>query len=121
MRSGRMRPGVGLTAPRRGGEGREGEGGTVSYKVVVRPQALWRPHLEKLVCQIPACLGDTPAQHTLSLSPQPHNTHTGAPPPLLSSGLSFWKAQRHLLCHEGRAISRPQRVGWGEQCWGRRE
>ena len=94
-------------------EGRGGVGCTVSYKVVVRPQALWRPHLGQLVCQSQRARVTPSHQHTLSLSSQPHNTHTGAPPPLLSSGLSFWKAQRHLLCHEGRAISRPERVGWG--------
>lgn len=51
-----------------------------------------------------------PKRSQAALTP---TTHTGAPPHALSSGLSFWKAQRHLLCHSGRAISRPERVGWG--------
>lgn len=63
-----------------------------------------------------ACLERPPptpshSSNTLLILSSPHNTHQGPLPHPLSSGLSFWKAQRHLLCHGDRAISRPEQEG----------
>lgn len=72
-------------------------------------ESLGDPPRDRLSC----CLSDisrVPApQAAPGLATHTH-THTPAPRPHpLPSGLSFWKAQRHLLCHGDRAISRPGR------------
>lgn len=74
--------------------GRGGEGGAVSYKVVVRPQALsWRAHLGQSVPSVKSrpvqvegpragrLLSDQPPPpNTLSRSPQTHYTNQGPSP-----------------------------------------
>lgn len=110
MRSGRMRPGEGPSAP---AAGRGGGGRAISYKVLVRPQALPSgSHLGQSVqavrSQLPggvegpradsSLTPGPPQPHTLLGSPQSHYTHQGGPfPHPLSSALSSGKL-RDICC-----------------------